>query len=258
VSRGEVGIPVAAIIIGVEHGEVTGEFMDDGGEVAREVGVAGIEAGADIGFVDGAEHVEDIAGMAEEEVGEHIFEGEVEAAIAAAFGDAVERGGAIGHADVAFFGGRAAFFFRAGMDDEVTNAEVGGGFGGLEEFVDGAITFAGVQGGDVDVIGEGGVEGEGFESEIPNEAGGGIDFFEVMVVEVIGDRADFDHVEAAVADIFEHIEDARLVEAAGGDSDGPIAHDFGNTDGILFFQAARLQSWEASKQNCFSWVEVQL
>ena len=230
VSRGEVGVPVAAVVIGVEHGQVAGEFLHDVGEVAREVGVTGIEASADIGIIDGSEHVEDIAGVAEEEVGEHVFEGEVEAAFAAALGDAVKRSGAVGHADVAFFRGRAGFFFGAGMDDEVADPEPSGGFGGLEEFVDGAVAIVGIESGDVDVVGEGGVKGEGFESEVTDEPGGGIGLVEVVVIEVHGGGADFDHVKAAIADIFEHIEDARLVKAAGGDSDGPIAHGCGEGD----------------------------
>ncbi len=62
----EMVVALAVVVAGVDHPEMAGEFVDDGAEVFAEVGVAGIEADAGFGGVEGAEDPKEIAGAAGE------------------------------------------------------------------------------------------------------------------------------------------------------------------------------------------------
>ena len=70
--------------------EVAGEFVDDGRHLAGEVGVAGVEAGADRAGADLAEQVHHVAHVAEHQVRQHVFQQQLDAEFAAARGDAVQ------------------------------------------------------------------------------------------------------------------------------------------------------------------------
>jgi hypothetical protein len=215
-------IALTLVVIDVDHFEVAGEFLDDDAHFAGEVGVAGVEAGADLATFDFTEEVHHVADVAEEEVGEHVFEEEVDAQFAAAGGDAVEGVGSVVHVleEIGLRG--AAFTFGSGVEDDVDAAEQGSGVAGADEFGDGGLADGGVEGGDVDAVGEGSVEGDGVDLKFMQSLAGAFDGGDVVVVEVGREGADFDLVEAGGVDGIQDGQDGAAVEAPGGEGYGPF------------------------------------
>ena len=154
-ARREVVVAVAAVIVHMNQMKVAGELVDDHPEFPAEMGVAGVEAGADLAMADAAEEVKHVVGVAEEQVGEHVFQEKVDAQLAAAVRDCVERLGSVPHAGEEFLLGRAAGTLGTGMKDEVFTAHRDGGLAGGQQLADSRFTLGWIERGDVDLVGEG-------------------------------------------------------------------------------------------------------
>jgi hypothetical protein len=208
-------IALTLVVIDVDHFEVAGEFLDNDAHFAGEMGVAGVEAGADFTGRDFPEEVHHVADVAEEKVGEHVFQEELDAEGAAVGGDAIEGIGCVAHVLEELGFGGAAFAFGSGVEDDVGAAEQGGGVAGADEFGDGGFADGEVERGDVDAVGEGSVEGDGVDLEFMQALAGAFDGGDVVVVEMGGEGADFDLAEACGMDGIQDGEDGAAVEAAG-------------------------------------------
>jgi hypothetical protein len=80
--------------------------------------------------------------------------------------------------------------------------------------LDGAFPLVWIGGGNIELGGERGVEGIGLHAEGIDALIGPMDRGKIVIVEVRGGRADLDHAEATLANDFETIKDALLVETA--------------------------------------------
>ena len=227
IARGEVVVAMPVVVVHMHHFEVTGEFLNDDVQLAREVGVTGVEAGADLTRMDFSKQVHHVPDVAEEKVGQHVFQQQFDPELAAAGGDSVEGVRCVMHVPEELGLGRAAFAFGTGMQDDVGAAEAGGGLTGEDDFGDGGLAGCGVEGGDVDAVGEGGVEGNRVDLQLAQALSGALDGGAVMVIQVSRKGADFDLVEARRFDGGEDIEDGAAVKAAGGEGDGPFEHIHG-------------------------------
>ena len=258
VAWGQMGIPIAMVVVDVDQFQVAGEFVDDQVEFAGEVGVAGVEAGADVGGSDFAEEVEQVADVAEHQVAEHVFEQQGDAEGGAVAGDVIDGAGGEVHVLDKLVVRWLAFAFRAGVEDHVLAAEGGGRIAGDGEFVDGSLARGVVERGDVDAIGEGGVEGDRGDAEGAEAIRGVGDVARVVIVEVGGKRADFDVLEAGIAERFEDVGEAAAEEATGGQGDGPVVHGLIAVRSCWRQGSSEQEVWLGRKQKPFSWVEVQL
>ena len=128
-------IRVAAVVVHMEHAQVGGEFVDEVVEFSGEEGVAGIEAGADLIRLESSENPYDVARVAEEEVGEFVFEHAAYADLATAHGDAVQDGDDIFDSHEAFLARGDVGIFGSRVDDKIMHAEDGCGFDGFENLI---------------------------------------------------------------------------------------------------------------------------
>lgn len=140
----EVVVVIAAVVVHVDEVEVAGEFVCNHAKFPAEVGVAGVEAGADLAIPDAAEEVKHIIDVAKEQVGEHVFEEKVNAEFTATIGNGVERLGGVTHAGEEFLLGWAARALGTGMENEVFRTHGGGGFASDQQFSDGHFPHGGV------------------------------------------------------------------------------------------------------------------
>ena len=68
-------VPLSVIIVSVDHSEMAPQLLDQSLEIARQKGVAGVQAGTDFGRVDGVKNPEDVAGVPKKEMRQLVFEG---------------------------------------------------------------------------------------------------------------------------------------------------------------------------------------
>ena len=68
--------------------------------------------------------------------------------------DRVQHAGGVFHSLKPLLALRADGMFGSGMNDEIADLQQGGGFGGLQNFLQGPVALIGTQRGDVDVVGE--------------------------------------------------------------------------------------------------------
>ena len=157
-----------------------------------------------------------------------------------------------------FFGGRAAGVLGAGVQDDVLRTEQGGGPASDDEFGHRRSADGGVKRGDVDPIGERGVKGVRPEAEGADQFAGPADLALAVVVEVGGKGADLDRVESALADRFQHGENASPVKATGGQTNGPSrTHESEGASRDRRHGSRSQEPWAGGKQKPFSRFEVQ-
>ena len=96
--------------------------MDDRWQVACEVGVSGIQAGAYIAAFSCAHDVEHVLGPTKKEVRQHVFQKKRQAEFITAFGDGVDRFRCTFEMIVKLLGGRTSFSLRPWVKHQMLDA----------------------------------------------------------------------------------------------------------------------------------------
>ena len=220
----EVVVAMAFVVVDMEQPQVGGHFVNQRVKIAGEVGVAGVEAGADAVAFERGQDPEQVGGLSKEQVRQLVFQHALDPEFAATQGHAVEHGADIFDTQQALVAGGNVGVLGSGVDDKILHADERGCLDRAEDLGQRVFPLRKVEGGNIDVRPEGGVEGIRFHAEVVDEQGRLLHGLTVAVVEVCGGKDDLDHAEAALPDGFEAIGQWRAVEAAGGKSDGPVVH----------------------------------
>lgn len=140
----EVIIKLPAIVAGVHHPEMAGQFPGDCPKLARQIGVPGVDTDPDIHGIHGAQNPKQVLDTAGEQVGKHILKYEMDSEFAASLRRPGQNSRGVLHAAHALLFGKAPFL-RAWVNHEVLHGQHGGRFGGPQNFTEGVLPCAGVE-----------------------------------------------------------------------------------------------------------------
>lgn len=91
VARRQMIVVGAAIVMSVNHSEMTGKFVDEVMDVASQISVTCIEAHADFGGIDSIQNPQNVARVPEKQMRQFVFQDAHDSDFLAAPGDLVQR-----------------------------------------------------------------------------------------------------------------------------------------------------------------------
>ena len=138
-------VAVAFVVMDVEQPQIRGHFVNQRVELAREVGMAGVEASADTIALEAGEDPQEVGRLSEHEVRKFVFQHALDPDFAATRGHAFEDGADVFDAQHALLARGDVAILGSGMDDEVVHSETGCGFDGAEDFRQGVFAAPGFQ-----------------------------------------------------------------------------------------------------------------
>src|SRR6516162_365859 len=109
-------VVAALIVMGVNHSEMTGKFMDEVVHVRGEERMSRVETRADFGGVDTIEDPQDVARVAKEQMRQFVLEHAHNAKLFAAVGYLVQRFDDMLHTRQLFLRGNSGGIFRTRME----------------------------------------------------------------------------------------------------------------------------------------------